>query len=72
MMHHILEQVPDSAKITSVAITPILSIFGVPLEQWVYVLSAIMTILFIIEKIPKVIISLKWMWERMRCREPRK
>lgn len=72
MIRHIVEQVPDSAKITSVAITPILSIFGVPLEQWVYVLSAIMTILFIIEKIPKVIISLKWMWERIKCREPRK
>lgn len=71
-MQHILEQVPDSAKITSVAIAPILSIFGVPLEQWVYVLSAIMTLLFIIEKIPKVIISLKWIWDRIKCREPRK
>lgn len=72
MMQHILEQVPDSAKITSVAITPILSLFGVPLEQWVYVLSAIMTILFIIEKIPKVIISLKWMWDRIKGNAPRK
>lgn len=47
-----LEQVPDSAKVAASVAAPVLTIFGVSVEQWGYVISAIVGILFIIEKIP--------------------
>lgn len=55
----IYENIPESAKLTTAIGPAALSLFGVPLEQWVLVLSAIVSILIILEKIPKAIDSLK-------------
>lgn len=66
MMQTVLEQVPDSVKISTSAITPVLAFAGVPIEQWVFVLSAILTCLFIIEKIPKVVESLRWIYLKLK------
>ena len=65
----ILEQVPDSVKLTAVVTPPVLSFFGIPLQEWVYILSIIMTTLFIIEKIPKAITSLRWIYRKIVYRE---
>lgn len=61
----ILEQVPDSVKLTAAAASPVLTFLGIPLQEWVYIASLVMTILFIIEKIPKALISLKWMYRKI-------
>lgn len=50
-----MQQVPDSAKIAIATSTSALSLFGIPVEQWMYLLSAVVSILFIIEKIPVLI-----------------
>ena len=54
-MQHYLDQVPDGVKVVASVSTPVLSILGFPVEQWGYVLSAIVAILFIIEKLPMLI-----------------
>jgi hypothetical protein len=66
MLPHTLDQVPDSIKLSTSALTPVLAFAGVPIEQWVFVLSAILTTLFIIEKIPRVMQSLKWIYLRLK------
>jgi hypothetical protein len=56
---NIYEQVPESAKLSTAIGPAALSILGMPLDQWVYVLSAIVSLLVIVEKLPKVIQSIK-------------
>lgn len=67
-----LEQVPDSAKVAASAAAPVLSIFGVAVEQWGYVISAIVGILFIIEKIPVVAKSINTIMNWWKYRGKRK
>lgn len=55
-----VEQTPDSIKIAVAAAPPVGTyIFGLSLQEWTYVLSILLTILFIIEKIPKAYASVK-------------
>lgn len=58
--------VPDSVKVGLATGSTALTLFGVPVEQWMYVLSAIVSLLFIIEKLPKAYNSLKQMWKGIR------
>jgi type IV secretory pathway VirB3-like protein len=62
---HVVDNVSDSVKMATATVTPVLALAGVPLEQWVFVLSAILTILFIIEKIPKAFVSIMWMYRKI-------
>lgn len=55
----VLEQVPDSVKISAALSSSAFTFMGLPVEQWMYILSAIVSILFILEKIPKVIQSMQ-------------
>ena len=53
----VLEQIPDSAKITLATVPPGLYLFGVPMEHWILILSAIASALVIVEKLPKALDS---------------
>lgn len=71
MMRHsgfmqVVEQIPDQYKALAVVPTSVLTLFGFPLEQWVFVLTAVLTIIFIIEKLPKAFMSIKWMWNKIK------
>lgn len=57
--YNILEQVPDVAKVAVATSAPALTVFGVSVEQWTFVLSAVVSLLFIVEKLPIFIRSLK-------------
>lgn len=61
-----IENISDTAKLVTATTTPVLSMFGVPIEQWVFVLSAILTVLFIVEKLPKALDSVRRMYRWMR------
>lgn len=54
-----MDQVPDTLKVGAAAAAPILTFLGVAVEQWGYVISAIVGILFIIEKLPKAAASIR-------------
>lgn len=58
-MQHYIEQVPDGVKATIAVSSPVLAIFGYPVEQWGFVLSALVALLFIVEKIPMLITRLR-------------
>ena len=60
-----VEQIPDSAKTAIVLPAPVFAIAGFPVEQWVFVLSGIFTVLLIIEKIPKALLSIKWLYRKI-------
>lgn len=51
-MQQFLEQVPDTVKVAGAISAPMLSILGVSVEEWTYILSIVVSILFIIEKLP--------------------
>ena len=50
-----LEQVPDTIKVAAAISAPALTFLGISVEQWTFVLSAVVSILFIIEKLPTFI-----------------
>lgn len=54
-----LDQIPDGAKVAASAAAPVLSLLGLPLQEWTYILSAIVSVLFIIEKTPVLIARIK-------------
>lgn len=58
MMKYI-EQVNDTMKFGLATAAPVLTVFGVPVETWGYILSAIVSLMFIIEKTPIVYSRLK-------------
>ena len=62
----ILEQIPDQYKVAASVAAPVLTIFGVTLEEWTFILSGIVSLLFIIEKLPKVIKVVKQFWEWLK------
>lgn len=53
----ILEHVPDSAKLAVATVPPGLYFVGLPMEHWILILSAIASVLVIIEKLPKALES---------------
>lgn len=55
----ILEDIPDSIKLAGATTPSALTLFGFPMEQWTYVASAIVSVMFIIEKLPNVIKNIK-------------
>lgn len=57
---NISENIPDSVKV-AVSVSPSVSyvFLGLPLESWTYVLSAIVSVMFIIEKLPVFIQRVK-------------
>lgn len=55
----VFERVPEAAKVSAAVGPAALTLMGMPLEQWILILSAIVSILVIIEKLPKVIHSIK-------------
>lgn len=61
-----LEQVPDSAKVATAVAAPVLTMFGVTLEEWTFILSAIVSLLFIIEKAPMAVKNIKTFIRWMR------
>lgn len=66
-----VEQIPDSAKTAIVLPAPVFTLMGVPVEQWVFVLSGIFTILLIIEKIPKAYAVVKTAYRKLFKRKNR-
>jgi hypothetical protein len=54
-----LEDVPDGVKITASLAAPGLSYMGISVEEWTYIFSAIVSIMFIIEKAPVVFRRIK-------------
>jgi len=61
-----MSQIPDSAKIAIATSSSALSFLGVPVEQWMYLLSAIVSVLFILEKLPVVIKMFKEMYVKWK------
>lgn len=55
----ITEQIPDSVKLASVTTPSIMTLWGIPVEQWMYVASAIVSVMFVIEKAPIVVRNIK-------------
>lgn len=51
-MTNYLEQIPDAAKVGTAVAAPVLTLFGVSVEEWTFILSAIVSLLFIAEKLP--------------------
>ncbi len=65
-----LDQVPDGLKVAGAIAAPVLTIFGVTVEDWTFILSAIVSLFFIIEKLPMFILRVKafykWMNEVLK------
>ena len=62
-----LDQVPDSIKVAGAVSAPVLTFLGITVEDWTYILSAIVSFMFIVEKMPififKMRMFIKWMRE---------
>lgn len=65
-MQQYLEQVPDTVKVVGAISAPMLTILGVTVEEWTYILSIVVSILFIIEKLPVFIKRCKAFYSWMR------
>lgn len=63
-----LENVPDTAKVAVSTAAPVLELFGIPVSEWTYVLSAIVSLLFIIEKSPMLYQRLKDLYEYVQAK----
>jgi hypothetical protein len=63
----ISDNIPDSVKV-AVSVSPSLSyvFLGLPLETWTYVLSAVVSIMFIIEKLPVFIERVRQFYKWVR------
>lgn len=62
----ILEHIPDSLKIAASTGPSVVTLFGIPMEQWTYVASAVVSVMFVIEKMPVMIKRLKEFYAWMR------
>jgi hypothetical protein len=62
------QQVPDTFKVVGTGSPPVLHMFGVPVEQWSFIISIIIGLFYIIEKLPKVVASIKLMYRKFRER----
>lgn len=45
-----VNQVPDSVKVAIATSSAALTFFGISVEEWMYILSGVVSLLFIIEK----------------------
>jgi hypothetical protein len=54
-----LDHIHDTVKVGASVAAPGLHFLGVSVEEWTFVLSAVVSILFIIEKMPMLITRLK-------------
>lgn len=54
-MRDLVEAVPDSLKVGASVAPAALTMFGIGLQDWVYITSAIVSLMFMIEKMPIVI-----------------
>lgn len=62
MRMDVSNHVPDTVKVAASVSAPTLHFFGITVQEWTYVLSAIVSVLFIIEKLPVLITRLKSLW----------
>ena len=46
-----LENIPDSAKLIAAGVPPMASVLGLTVEEWSFVLSGILALMFIVEKL---------------------
>lgn len=67
-MRDVIEAVPDSLKIGASVAPAALSLFGIGLQDWVYISSAIVSLMFIIEKMPVVINRFKSLIHWILCK----
>jgi hypothetical protein len=61
-----MASVPDSVKITLATGSTALTMFGITVQDWMYIGSAIVSILFIIEKTPIFLQRMKELYRWMR------
>lgn len=66
MSFHISEHIPDGLKVGVSVSAPALTVVGIPLEQWTFILSAIVSLLFIVEKLPMLINRIKQLYLRIK------
>lgn len=59
-IQHIAETIPDSVKVAAAGAAPMASLFGLTAEEWSFVLSSIVALLFIIEKLYKFYRTVKY------------
>lgn len=52
-VQHVVETVPDSVKVVAAGAAPMASLFGLTAEEWSFVLSSVVALLFIVEKLYK-------------------
>lgn len=62
------QSIPDSFKVVGGSSPPVLHMFGVPVEQWSFIISIVIGLFYIIEKLPKVLDSIKFMYRKLRKR----
>lgn len=62
----VYERIPESAKVATALGPAALGLFGIPLEQWILILSAVVSILIIIEKIPKAYEAIRTLIKKIR------
>jgi hypothetical protein len=55
----IYDKIPETAKVGTAVGPAALTLAGLPLDQWILILSAIVSLLVIIEKLPRAIDSMK-------------
>lgn len=63
-----LQQIPDSAKIVVATSSSALTLFGIPVEQWMYIMSAVVSLLFIVEKLPMLFTRVRQLKEWIRAK----
>lgn len=54
-----LENIPDSVKLAGATTPTVMTVAGIPVEQWMFVASSIVSVMFIVEKIPVLITRVK-------------
>lgn len=62
----VFEHIPDSAKLAIAAGPPGLYFLGLPVEHWILIMSAIASLLVIIEKLPKALDSINNLRKRFK------
>lgn len=60
------DKIPESAKVTTALGPAALNMFGVPLSEWVLILSICVSVLIIIEHIPKTWKALYYLYNKIK------
>lgn len=72
-MSNTIENALDTTKVALATSAPVLTFLGIPIDQWTYILSAIVSIFFLIEKSPVVIRRLttfkNWIKRKKRVKD---